>query len=220
MPSLQGDAAPAKCCSERPRALPRFASWMRPDPEAFRACPGVSAVPVSVETCPDRRAHLARCRWPATGTSKHRAVYRSQPARSRRYGPSNHPVPRSEHAGAGCRGALRFDTAWLAGDRAGPGMCTGSWPCLRDWSPHCEPRARAAASGSQPERSDSSPAVRIAGLGAIIESTQGMVLGGRGSGRAAARTWRWRGWRGRGGGRGRRRNRAVGEQAAREPGGG
>src|SRR5678816_3937733 len=99
MPSLQGNAATAKCCSERPGSLPRFAIWTRPDREAVRACPSVPPVPPGPETCPDRCAHLARCRVAET---EHRnnepGSDRSAQDRVDTVG-RNTPVLRSERAG-------------------------------------------------------------------------------------------------------------------------
>jgi hypothetical protein len=97
--------------------------------DAFRAARHSVPVPLSRASQRGRRhvpidAHIWRAVGARAGTAKQRAVFRSQLARSRRYARRN--TPGTAIGSRRCRGATGgpVDPAWLAGDRARPGMCT------------------------------------------------------------------------------------------------
>jgi len=70
-------------------------------------------------------AHIWRAVGARPGTAKQRAVFRSQLARSRRYGRSQHPVSRSQHAGAEAPRAVGSILHGWPAIALGPGCALG-----------------------------------------------------------------------------------------------
>lgn len=142
-------------------------------------CHSVRPVPASPETCPDRCAHLARCRWSRRNTGTTSCV----------------PIAARKIASIQVRRNTRYRDRSAAALQRG-GRCSSiprGWPMIapaRDVHSErvmfAQPIAALRAAGSI-RGARLSPAVRTGGRGAIIESRQGMVFGRRGSGWVAAR---------------------------------